>query len=222
VCMYNRPLYQCSVQPITCVHATDPCTITNYCNGRSTSCSAGRCTCQAGYFGVQCEGTGADLTVDGQALRLQVAPMVNWTQAQATCRSWGMELAMVTSHAHMIKVNQALRDATWLGSTVSNWKYAWIGLNDRDKEGVYTWTGFNVPLSSTPLNTISAWEAGQPDDLAGAEDCVEMKLWKETNFNSSISLLGAMNDLPCATLQPLLCSAGKSVTGSTVFNSKYS
>jgi hypothetical protein len=44
----------------------------------------------------------------------------------------------------------------------------WIGANDREEEGSFRWAG------GSDLG-YAAWIFGQPNDLDGAEDCVELR-----------------------------------------------
>ena len=55
---------------------------------------------------------------------------INWLDAQSSCAIWGGDLTSITTE----RENNYLY--TIIPDTVSN---CWIGLNDRDEEGTYTW-----------------------------------------------------------------------------------
>ena len=65
----------------------------------------------------------------------------------------------------------------------------WIGLNDIERENTWVWENGERLLSSD-----ADWMPGQPDNFAGAEDCVEMYQYQ------------GWNDLPCDYAVPVpLC-----------------
>ena len=60
----------------------------------------------------------------------EVSTPINWLDAQSSCAIWGGDLTSITTQ----RENNYLY--TIIPDTVSNY---WIGLNDRDVEGTYTW-----------------------------------------------------------------------------------
>ena len=60
----------------------------------------------------------------------EVNTPINWLDAQSSCAIWGGDLTSITTE----RENNYLY--TIIPDTVSN---CWIGLNDRDVEGTYTW-----------------------------------------------------------------------------------
>ena len=60
----------------------------------------------------------------------EVSTPINWLDAQSSCAIWGGDLTSITTE----RENNYLY--TIIPDTVSN---CWIGLNDRDVEGTYTW-----------------------------------------------------------------------------------
>ena len=55
---------------------------------------------------------------------------INWLDAQSSCAIWGGDLTSITTERENNYLN------TLITSSVGN---CWIGLNDRDVEGMYTW-----------------------------------------------------------------------------------
>ena len=55
---------------------------------------------------------------------------INWLDAQSSCAIWGGDLTSITTERENNYLNILIT------SSVGN---CWIGLNDRDVEGMYTW-----------------------------------------------------------------------------------
>ena len=77
----------------------------------------------------------------------EVSTPINWLDAQSSCAIWGGDLTSITTE----RENNYLY--TIIPDTVSK---CWIGLNDREVEGTYTWTdgitsGY-TNFTSTPSN----------------------------------------------------------------------
>ncbi|XP_030279442.1 CD209 antigen-like protein C [Sparus aurata] len=53
-------------------------------------------------------------------------------------------------------------------------KIMWIGLTDREMEGMWKW------VDGSPLTT-SLWDSGEPNSAGGNEDCVVMNSFKNVN-----------------------------------------
>ena len=60
----------------------------------------------------------------------EVSTPINWLYAQSSCAIWGGDLTSITTERENNYLN------TLITSSVGN---CWIGLNDRDVEGMYTW-----------------------------------------------------------------------------------
>ena len=60
----------------------------------------------------------------------EVSTPINWLDAQSSCAIWGGDLTSITTERENNYLN------TIITSSVGN---CWIGLNDRDVEGTYTW-----------------------------------------------------------------------------------
>ena len=92
-----------------------------------------------------------DLIHDGSCYRVvEVSTPINWLDAQSSCAIWGGDLTSITT----VRENNYLN--TLITSSVGN---CWIGLNDRDVEGMYTWidgTTFTQPSFVTTLSNNEA------------------------------------------------------------------
>ncbi|KAK0417824.1 hypothetical protein QR680_013230 [Steinernema hermaphroditum] len=98
----------------------------------------------------------------------------NWYVAKDSCHKWGGHLVTVESEAE----NEFVRSL--------HHRFAWIGINDIQKEGEYVW----VDGSSTPFRR---WKPGQPDNLDHNENCVEQ------------DELGTWNDRFCFLARYYVC-----------------
>eukprot|EP01084_Bolivina_argentea_P276463 471727_1 len=93
-----------------------------------------------------------------------VQQLANWQEAQDYClANYGAPLATITTEA---EYQQALRDIN--GSRLDTF----IGLNDRDTEGLWQWIdGTDCSYTITGLCTDdSHWSPNEPND-SGTEDC---------------------------------------------------
>ena len=85
-----------------------------------------------------------DLIYDGSCYKVfEVSNPINWLDAQSSCAIWGGDLTSITTERENNYLN------TLITSSVGN---CWIGLNDRDVEGMYTWidgTAFTQPSFAT-------------------------------------------------------------------------
>ncbi|KAI6657349.1 RyPTPR4a [Oopsacas minuta] len=100
---------------------------------------------------------GCDLIYDDFCYRLfEVSDGINWLDAQSSCAVWGGDLTSITTE----RENNYLY--TIIPDTVSN---CWIGLNDRDGDGSYTWTDGSVYSHTN-------WTGMVPS--ISNEDCVDI------------------------------------------------
>ncbi|XP_072019677.1 uncharacterized protein [Amphiura filiformis] len=106
---------------------------------------------------------------------------VTFGDAQTACL--GMN-AMLTS-IHDQDEQEFLSDLVAAGNGQK-----WIGLNDIDVEGTFTW------IDGTPLD-FEFWAIYQPDNDQGMEDCVHLK-----NGGSNT---GLWNDIPCSDTYKYIC-----------------
>jgi hypothetical protein len=80
----------------------------------------------------------------------------SWQDARNFCQAWGGDLIAIESPEE----NTALADHID--------RSVWIGAHDGEAEGTFSWARGN-------LIEYAAWGSGQPDDLGGVEDCVELR-----------------------------------------------
>ncbi|XP_030643870.1 C-type lectin domain family 4 member E-like [Chanos chanos] len=104
----------------------------------------------------------------------------NWSQSRQYCREKSADLVIINS-----REEQEFVDSLSKGSFAS----FWIGLTDRDTEGVWKW------VDGTALNT-GYWDGGSPSNLNGNEDCVatdhnfySLKSWNAVSCSNRLSLI---------------------------------
>ena len=104
----------------------------------------------------------------------------SWTNASATCASYGY---------HLLDVQNAAENS-WADSTADTYSTGkwWIGLNDRASEGTWAWDGGAAV-------TYTNWHSGEPNN-SGNEDCVQFN-----RFHPSQT----WNDEGCGQALPYIC-----------------
>ncbi|GAA6094118.1 uncharacterized protein LOC113659248 [Tachysurus ichikawai] len=101
-----------------------------------------------------------------------------WGESRQDCRRRGADLVIINSkeeHEFLAKMMGSDR--------------AWIGLRDRDTEGMWKW------VDGTPLTT-KFWCSGEPNDAGSDEDCAEISDSQENKI---------WNDMPCSTKLIWVC-----------------
>jgi len=102
---------------------------------------------------------------------------LTWTQADAACKKHGMRLVTVMNGAQNAFIHREIRKRKM--------NYAWIGFNDRAKEGHFVWN-YACPKYRN-------FNKGEPNGKR-SENCVMM-----------YSSMGRWNDLNCNSKQPSVC-----------------
>ena len=97
-----------------------------------------------------------DLIYDGSCYKVfEVSIPINWLDAQSSCAIWGGDLTSISTERENNYLN------TLITSSVGS---CWIGLNDREVEGTYTWIDGTAYTQQSFLSIQSNNESN---------DCVE-------------------------------------------------
>ena len=95
-----------------------------------------------------------DLIYDGSCYKVfEVGTPINWLDAQSSCAIWGGDLTSITTE----------RENNYLNTIIPS--NCWIGLNDREEEGTYTWIDGAGFIAQTFATIVSINEAN---------DCIEI------------------------------------------------
>ncbi|XP_063050304.1 C-type lectin domain family 4 member E-like [Engraulis encrasicolus] len=101
----------------------------------------------------------------------------SWYTARVDCRQRGADLVIISS----------LQEQVYLSR--QRYYTAWIGLTDRETEGVWKW------VDETPL-TVGYWMQSQPDNWRGREDCAHLhryrRRWNVEDCNEHLSWICEM------------------------------
>ena len=104
----------------------------------------------------------------------EVSTPINWLDAQSSCAIWGGDMTSITTERENNYLNTIIPDS------VSN---CWIGLNDRDVEGTYTW------IDGTTLSYTN-WTSTPSDDTNS--NCVQINntgngMWKSVSCDMTLN-----------------------------------
>ena len=116
---------------------------------------------------------------NGHAYTLTSGPS-NWLDARSEAETLGGYLVTINDQSEQQFVVQS-----FLSGANSNDTY-WIGLTDKDSEGVFEWS------NGEPV-TYTNWYPGEPNDFAAGEDCVIIN-WHFSQGNTTAQ--GDWNDVP--------------------------
>ncbi len=109
------------------------------------------------------------------------AAPATWANARAAC-------AMIYPDAQLAKITSA-EDQSTLPILAANIVNTWIGANDLAAEGTFVWS------DTTPL-TYTNWNAGEPNNGSGGEDCTITA--GDRNYE--------WDDRPCTSNYQYICS----------------
>ena len=104
----------------------------------------------------------------------EVSTPINWLDAQSSCAIWGGDLTSITTERENNYLN------TIITNSVGN---CWIGLNDRDEEGTYTW------IDGTTVSYTN-WTSTPSDDTNS--NCVRINnagngMWESVSCDMSLN-----------------------------------
>eukprot|EP00775_Hariotina_reticulata_P010591 gene10591-10749_t len=191
--------------------ATDPCTTTpNFCNGRASSCTAGRCKCLNRYSGRHCQTDNgveySNVTLSGQQYRYywKADSWMSWPDAAKECQQAGMRLARLYSPLHASELDWAL-------GHVFKYMY-WIGLNDRASQGSYVWTSGGSGGADVATDFYMWTSDAQPDLRGGPKRCVMAVSSRFTQYEYWPPIGGVWQTYDCDTTLPFVCGSAEDST----------
>lgn len=117
-----------------------------------------------------------------------------WREALSSCQASGMSLATIYSADHNTRINEEVR------KYVNSSARLWIGANDVEQEGQWSWVGTTALKPPSGVSGAwSPWAAGSPNNgNGGAEHCAAVGTAGEPD---------AWDDWPCSSQFPYLCAA---------------
>ena len=130
---------------------------------------------------------GCDLIYDSSCYKVfEVSTPINWLDAQSSCAIWGGNLTSITTERENNYLN------TLIVSSVGN---SWIGLNDRDVEGMYTW------IDGTAVSYTN-WTSTPSDDTNS--NCVQINntgngIWESVSCDITLNAFLCKRD-PSSTI----------------------
>ena len=133
-----------------------------------------------------------DLIYDSSCYKVfEVSTLINWLDAQSSCAIWGGDLTSITTERENNYLN------TLITSSVGN---CWIGLNDRDVEGIYTW------IDGTTVSYRN-WTSTRSDDINS--NCVQINnagngMWESVSCDMTLNAFLCKRDTSSAIPTGLL------------------
>ncbi|XP_058607202.1 CD209 antigen-like protein D isoform X2 [Onychostoma macrolepis] len=106
----------------------------------------------------------------------------NWSDSRQYCRDRGADLVIINTEEKQRLISSFTTESVW------------IGLSDTENEGNMTWVD-NSPLKQ------GFWVKGEPNNLGGYEDCIEL--------NPEKPILSNWNDLSCSNTRKGICEKYK-------------
>jgi len=102
----------------------------------------------------------------------EVPPGKSWVLAERDCESEGAHLVVIDDDAENLYVKSIAEKAV-TNNTSTN-QLTWIGLGDQATEGHFQW------VTGAPVG-LTYWADGEPNNLYGLEDCVEVRATGQWN-----------------------------------------
>jgi hypothetical protein len=159
--------------------ATNAPSLTEFCDSKDNDCDG---MIDEPPAGTDCAGCTA--APNGPTTYYFCPDPLTFDEARALCMGLGADLLKVDDQAEIdFLLGAGMPPSAGVGGYRN-------GLNDLATEGTFVW-----PDGSAP--TFAPWNAGEPNDAGGIEDCVEMSL-----------ALDAWNDISCAEPRAYVCEAG--------------
>ena len=117
-----------------------------------------------------------------------------WDAAEDFCQTQDSHLASVPSSTVREYIIDSMKR--------KNIPKVWLGGNDKDREGTWTWTDCS-------FFGFTSWASGEPNDWQANEDCMEIvKEWTPGD-PWGVRGEGMWNDILCDWKNPTLCSKKK-------------
>ena len=136
----------------------------------------------------------------GNICHRAVPKRLGWVEARQHCKR-------LAPTADLATIRNS-REQDFLHTLTGHYSTIWIGLNDREQEGVYRWSGDGrPPTGETGDAVFKNWRQGEPNGLQHREDCVAMKEDK-TWVDRSCSAIVTGDAFIC---QQLMCGMDKVV-----------
>ncbi|KAH8283112.1 hypothetical protein KR054_012271 [Drosophila jambulina] len=115
--------------------------------------------------------------IGSRYFRIVKDKFVNWETAERRCREMGGYLASFRNEEEITGIKAIL-----------DWRYYWLGINDRDSEGHFLSVASNKPAQ------FLLWSEGQPNDEDHQQNCVTLRE-------------GEMLDVGCSSRCYFICQA---------------
>jgi len=154
----NADCYACSYRDgATSAHHGHVGACARDCSGHG-SCGAatGTCSCNEGYFGVDCsKRSPCEGKVSGDKCYVVYAEAGDRNVAESKCRNRGGHLSSVVSQEHELMLLQLAEDKSCRS------KEMWIALNDEEREGMWEWADRDMGD-----NDYVNWQPWEPNNGA--------------------------------------------------------
>ncbi|XP_053386272.1 C-type lectin lectoxin-Enh6-like [Mercenaria mercenaria] len=175
-----------------CVHF---CSITPHCSSVSFNWEHNKCELGSAWMVIELIVASQDWELlyrenlpvcrSGSCFELNTAKLT-WNEANDYCKAQhaGGHLAHIKTESDQILLNTVIAGDVWIGS------------RDIETEGVFLWT--DGTLISEGYNN---WDAGQPDNYNGVEDCVMVWAFRDLKWNDEFcgGLLMSVCQYPVST-----------------------